>query len=159
MKKICPFGCIIYRWAVNTDRTRQRVVRMKEIFALILMAQAIITSGGAAVTAKERGGTGKDVHVCCTVPATGKAEKDVFILKVPDGFMSAYVSYDRAVLSEKFSTDATLYYIAQKPGKENITVYISDDDGNIYCEEYILMIDDDLEMTLVDHLTDHPVLY
>ena len=94
-----------------------------------------------------------------SVPAAGKAEKDVFILKVPDGFMSAYVSYDRAVLSEKFSTESTLYYIAQKPGKENITVYISDDDGNIYCEEYILMIDDDLEMTLVDHLTDHPVLY
>ncbi|MBQ5329819.1 MAG: hypothetical protein J6F31_01070 [Oscillospiraceae bacterium] len=95
----------------------------------------------------------------CTPAAPDKESAgDILFIPRPEGFTSQSSAYDRVTFEKKWSSSSRLCYRAVKQGKDNIFVSWQNGDTPC-CAEYIVEIDEDMNITLADVRYDPPVLY
>ena len=133
-----------------------------EMFIAIVMA---IACGTFPVnTPSERGDalmsdiSVSEASVCCPQPSDGVTGGDILFISRPEGFVEAGGTYDRVVFEEKWSSPSRLCFRAEKSGKDNILVTWMEKD-TLCTAEYIVDIDDDLNITLADIIRDPVPLY
>ncbi len=152
MKYIVSLSCIIYRKGSEFMEPIITLVTIVTAAVSLLTTADVPSAAGNAVTA--------DTSVMCPMPADGTANGDVFALHKPHGFYSASSDYGKVAEATEWDVSDTIYFRALKPGKDNITVTVVNADGTFGYTEYVIQIDDDLKISVIDIISSNPpILY
>ena len=124
------------------------------IVAIVVTAAGLV-SGSADAPVNADGKGINEVSVMCPVPDTGEAKEDVFSVRKPRGFYSVLSEYGRVAEIKDWETESTIYFKAVRKGKDTVTVTTVAPDGSFSYTDYIIIVDDDMQITVFDILYDN----
>ena len=127
---------------------------MSALFALMILMNGLY-AGDIVMPEK----TARESTQCIECPAPqSEAKGDILTILRPEGFIKADSDSGRVVQTDERKTTGVMHFQAVSAGKDCITVVSQIGDDIVYTD-IIIMIDDELNITVVDVLIDGPVLY